>query len=441
MERFQRMPHDRIRDLALDSVGGTSGEGRPCAGPPPLPGAAIAASQHDHAWNGFGPPRHRRCVPPPLPSVSRPAAVVGGSIGIFELESPPYARQKPFIKPPIAPVLPIPTLPVVDPEETLQQLENDLIPSLARGETRIGSGSRRLEKRTPFIVSLVSHTLLLLLLALMVPNVAIQDRPITISLAVDDPLEEPLFDAVEVEDFEPPADPIADLEPVVEPDAVAAFFDSEPPPPADAAAFEPGPLEPSAEVLAGVDLASLDEALDLPSAGGAAVERVAFRPDPAAMGGLPAGAGSGVGMALGVGNGIGGQIGQRLRSAGAGTGDVQISIAWDNINDIDLHVQVQAPNGRVISYIAFYSRGDAFGGMLDVDRNAGVLVRDPVENVFWPRGMAPRGTYTIGIHHFKQNFGQGPTAVEIVTLVDGKEQRYKAMLNRYERQVVTTFVR
>jgi hypothetical protein len=299
-----------------------------------------------------------------------------------------------------------------------------------------------MEKRYPFITSLVVHTLVLLLLALTVPTVAIQDRPITILLSARDPLEEPLFDSVEVEDLELPAEPVAALEAFVEPDAVAAFFDSEPPPPADVAAFEPGPLEPPPEVLAGIDLASLNEALALSSAQGAEAERVAFRPAPAAMGGLPAHAGGGMGMAQGLGNGIGGQIGQRLRAAGAGSGDVQISIAWDNLNDIDLHVQVQTPNGRVISYIAFYSRRDAFGGMLDVDRNAGLrLVPDPVENVFWPKGMAPRGTYTIGIHHFKQNFGQGPTAVEIVTLVDGKEQRYKAVLNRYEQQVVTTFVR
>jgi hypothetical protein len=37
------------------------------------------------------------------------------------------------------------------------------------------------------------------------------------------------------------------------------------------------------------------------------------------------------------------------------------------------------------------------GGLLDVDANAacGEARRNPVENIFWPRGAAPRGEYRV----------------------------------------------
>jgi hypothetical protein len=363
--------------------------------------------------------QHR--VPPPLPTTSRPPL-------------PPVA-------PPPAPGMSVASSPALDPAVPRDATVDGVLPARRRADARYGSAPRGIARRSPMIISLVVHTLVLLLLALTVPAVAIQRQPITISLAFDDPLDEPLLDPVAIEEMALPAEPVAADEPLVEPEPLA-WADLDSPPPPDAAAFDPGSLDPPAEILAGVDLAALDEALAPPAAPGEAVEQVAFRSDPAGMAGLPAGLGGGMGIPQGLGNGIGGQIGQRLRAAGAGSGDVQISIAWDNLNDIDLHVQVQAPNGRVISNIAFYSRRDEFGGMLDIDRNAGLrLVPDPVENVYWPRGAAPRGIYTVGIHHFRQNFGPAPTAVEIVTLVDGREERYKAMLNRNERQVVTTFVR
>ena len=46
----------------------------------------------------------------------------------------------------------------------------------------------------------------------------------------------------------------------------------------------------------------------------------------------------------GVGGGFGGEMGRRLSAAGAKTGDVQISIAWDGVDDIDVHVMVCDPS-------------------------------------------------------------------------------------------------
>jgi len=54
------------------------------------------------------------------------------------------------------------------------------------------------------------------------------------------------------------------------------------------------------------------------------------------------------------------------------------------------------------------------GGMLDVDANAHqrMLTPRPVENVFWAKGQAPYGRYTVAVHHFRNWSGQVATPVE-----------------------------
>jgi hypothetical protein len=145
----------------------------------------------------------------------------------------------------------------------------------------------------------------------------------------------------------------------------------------------------------------------------------------------------------GGGGGIGGEVGRRLAAAGAGTGDVQISIAWNNVNDIDLHVMVE-PVGQPLasSIINFMNRVGFAGGCLDVDRNVRPTTRTPVENVFWGKGIAPFGRYTVGVHHFRHWGGGEPTEVEVVVLVDGEEERFKVQLQPGDPlKVVTAFQR
>jgi hypothetical protein len=80
-----------------------------------------------------------------------------------------------------------------------------------------------------------------------------------------------------------------------------------------------------------------------------------------------------------------------------GTGSVRVSLSWNVITDLDLHVQV--PNGESISYetpLTSY-------GQLDVDDCVSTECANPggthVENVFLYSG-APRGTYRITIVNF-----------------------------------------
>lgn len=79
----------------------------------------------------------------------------------------------------------------------------------------------------------------------------------------------------------------------------------------------------------------------------------------------------------------------RLRRGGLGTGDVQITLTWENSADLDLYVR--EPNGEVTSHT---QRQSSTGGQLDVDDTNGY----GPENIFWPAGQAPRGNYSVEVN-------------------------------------------
>jgi len=79
-----------------------------------------------------------------------------------------------------------------------------------------------------------------------------------------------------------------------------------------------------------------------------------------------------------------------------GTGDIQVSLSWDVDSDVDLHVV--DPSGEEIYYA---HRQSASNGTLDLDSNAACdLDHKRNENVTWPTGRAPRGTYTVRVDYW-----------------------------------------
>lgn len=80
-----------------------------------------------------------------------------------------------------------------------------------------------------------------------------------------------------------------------------------------------------------------------------------------------------------------------------GTGDVQVTLKWATIDDLDL--SVIDPSGDEVLYS---NPRVASGGELDVDSNASCseTTRNPVENVFWPIGGAPTGNYVAKVTFF-----------------------------------------
>lgn len=77
-----------------------------------------------------------------------------------------------------------------------------------------------------------------------------------------------------------------------------------------------------------------------------------------------------------------------------GYGDVQITLTWDNIADLDLHVI--DPFGERIYWNNQYSSSN---GILDVDDIDGY----GPENIYWPPYEAPAGNYEVYVHMYPWN--------------------------------------
>lgn len=105
------------------------------------------------------------------------------------------------------------------------------------------------------------------------------------------------------------------------------------------------------------------------------------------------------------GTSVGPYASQAIRFIRVGTGDIQISVAWSDSADVDLHVT--DPNGEEI----YFGHKDAVsGGTLDLDANAACTKTTftdgspPAyvsnENVVWPTGSAIPGTYKVVLDYW-----------------------------------------
>jgi hypothetical protein len=121
-----------------------------------------------------------------------------------------------------------------------------------------------------------------------------------------------------------------------------------------------------------------------------------------------------------------------------GTGDVQITLRWGDKADLDLHVI--DPNGEEISYS---NPSSTSGGRLDRDANVDCseATNSPVENIFWPSGEAPNGSYVVKVVYFNPCGDSDVSDFTVNVLVDGQSSTYSGKLSRGESTQVTTFSR
>ena len=111
----------------------------------------------------------------------------------------------------------------------------------------------------------------------------------------------------------------------------------------------------------------------------------------------------------------------RLEAHGAQTGDIQISLAWNTVDDVDLHVT--APCGQEL----YYSHKSGCGGTLDVDMNVGADNAKPeaVENVFWPASAAPTGHYVVKVNLYAQRDNRQEELPFLVRIRKGADTIWK----------------
>lgn len=107
-------------------------------------------------------------------------------------------------------------------------------------------------------------------------------------------------------------------------------------------------------------------------------------------------------------------------SDGLGTGDIQVTLRWATVDDLDLFVT--GPDGVSVNW---ENPGPSpSGGQLDRDDNAGcvTMTQSPIENVFWPQGSAPEGQYSINVELFTRCDlnSEAPIDFEIRLLLQGE---------------------
>jgi len=103
---------------------------------------------------------------------------------------------------------------------------------------------------------------------------------------------------------------------------------------------------------------------------------------------------------------------------GLGSGDVQVTLIWTSKADLDL--SVIDPAGDEVYY---NNRTVASGGTLDRDANypCNTDSSSPaVENVYWPTGGAPAGSYTAGVQYTSDCLGEGSQTFELTIQLGGQ---------------------
>jgi hypothetical protein len=108
------------------------------------------------------------------------------------------------------------------------------------------------------------------------------------------------------------------------------------------------------------------------------------------------------------------------------TGDVQILLSWSNYNDLDL--SCEDPYGDIVSFV---TDSVPSGGKLDIDMNANDSYRSdtPIENIFWPRGGAPKGKYTVYLTYYaKHTLLKRKTPYTVTVKHGGKTDTYSGTM-------------
>lgn len=115
-----------------------------------------------------------------------------------------------------------------------------------------------------------------------------------------------------------------------------------------------------------------------------------------------------------------------------GDGDIKITLLWDFMGDVDLHVD--QPDGRELSFMDM-DLSDSGGGVLDVDDREGGP--RSAENAYWPNPA--EGHYKVRVVYYRVDDAdpRGGT-VRVVVKVNGTQQEFDVNLTE-ERQDVTVY--
>ena len=114
------------------------------------------------------------------------------------------------------------------------------------------------------------------------------------------------------------------------------------------------------------------------------------------------------------------------------SGDVQVLLEWNNYNDLDL-ICID-PMGDTVY---FKNKNVPSGGQLEIDMNVKHPgSKTPIENIYWPDGTAPFGTYNVYLLYYKQHEPNKRDAPYIIKVkYDIVEKEYKGVIKDVGRDV------
>jgi hypothetical protein len=107
---------------------------------------------------------------------------------------------------------------------------------------------------------------------------------------------------------------------------------------------------------------------------------------------------------------------RRVEDAGGRIGAVNVILTWSTDDDLDLHVT--CPSGKVI----YHGNKQDCGGVLDVDANSSDVNKttSPAENITWPEGAAPAGTYKVEVDPYRRRNAGRPIDFKVDLLINSE---------------------
>ena len=121
-----------------------------------------------------------------------------------------------------------------------------------------------------------------------------------------------------------------------------------------------------------------------------------------------------------------------MQDTSVGTGDVQVTLTWQV--DVDLDLYVTEPSGEEI-YFGYYPSSS--GGELDRDNLCSDMVIGRPENIFWPQGSAPSGTYVVSVNYFGACDTELAVNYTVRIVVEGVASTYSGTISTGTQEVTT----
>ena len=131
------------------------------------------------------------------------------------------------------------------------------------------------------------------------------------------------------------------------------------------------------------------------------------------------------GTSMGGGTGGNGEVGgmiQKLEGLGAKTGKITVSLFWNTMDDLDLHLvkQTDLPvRGRWFRGMCCFNNRKTNFAELDIDMNVFPKTNDAVENIYVPHSLP--GRYGVYVHFFKRHTNNKSVRYTVLFQEEGKE--------------------